>query len=213
MHAAPTRPSRQEREWRRRHRDILDAATRLFLDLGFNGTTMQMIAEEAEYSVGYLYKHFPGKEHLLLEIIGDQLEILEGIRRDNRTRFKGRPLRVLKENVRQIALQLHGKAPLVSLFLAPGPSRLRIVRERLDRYRAEDAQLMDEAVALGLLAPCDSGLAAAVYNGVIWGLIRLLIETDRFDRLAEIPGIVETLVLVPLAAGCSDTNEKEVDAR
>lgn len=63
----PGKPlTRRERE-RLRHRDeIMEAATALFAENGYHQTTVQMIAERADFSVGYLYKHFESKEQIYL---------------------------------------------------------------------------------------------------------------------------------------------------
>jgi AcrR family transcriptional regulator len=46
---------------RRRLEAILDAAARLFADTGFEGTTIDAIAAEADTSVGSVYQFFPNK--------------------------------------------------------------------------------------------------------------------------------------------------------
>jgi len=67
---APTpRETRKEREFRSHRREILRAAVQLFAEHGYHQTTMQMIAERADFSVGYLYKHFPGKEEMYAEML------------------------------------------------------------------------------------------------------------------------------------------------
>ena len=48
----PTPATRRERELARHRQEILDAAVHLFAENGFHPTTMQMIAERAEFSVG-----------------------------------------------------------------------------------------------------------------------------------------------------------------
>ena len=47
---------------------ILEAATNLFAEQGYVGTTVAQIAKEAEVSEASIYEHFRGKEELLLEI-------------------------------------------------------------------------------------------------------------------------------------------------
>jgi AcrR family transcriptional regulator len=49
-----------------RRRDILDAALRLFVQRGFNETTVGDIAQEAGMGTGTVYLYFPSKEHVLL---------------------------------------------------------------------------------------------------------------------------------------------------
>jgi AcrR family transcriptional regulator len=49
---------------------ILDAAERLFLEKGFNGTSMRQIAQEAGgIAVGGIYNHFASKETIFLELV------------------------------------------------------------------------------------------------------------------------------------------------
>jgi AcrR family transcriptional regulator len=68
--------SRSLREERRSHQTrlstvhVLDAAEEVFADRGFVGTTVRQIAERAEFSVGALYKLFPGgKEQLFAAVL------------------------------------------------------------------------------------------------------------------------------------------------
>ncbi len=62
-------PSRKEREYLRHRGEILEAALKLFGRQGFHGTSMQQIAEAAEFSVGTLYKFFPHKEEIYQTLI------------------------------------------------------------------------------------------------------------------------------------------------
>jgi hypothetical protein len=55
---AESRPSGRDREHARHRREILAAAVRLFAEHGYHETTMQLVAQAADVSVGYLYKHF-----------------------------------------------------------------------------------------------------------------------------------------------------------
>lgn len=53
----------------RKHRLILEAATRIFLERGYEGTTMDEVAGAAQVSKPTLYRHFTDKERLYAEII------------------------------------------------------------------------------------------------------------------------------------------------
>jgi TetR/AcrR family transcriptional regulator, repressor for uid operon len=48
-----------------RRTTILAAAERAFVRLGFNGASMQAVAEEAAMSAGNLYRYFPSKEAII----------------------------------------------------------------------------------------------------------------------------------------------------
>lgn len=48
---------------------ILDAAARVFIELGYAGATTNKIADAAKISVGSLYQYFPSKEALAVELL------------------------------------------------------------------------------------------------------------------------------------------------
>ncbi|MFD3550658.1 TetR/AcrR family transcriptional regulator [Streptomyces goshikiensis] len=53
----------------RKHEAILEAATSVFLDKGYSGTSMDDIAKRAAVSKQTVYKHFSDKEKLFAEIV------------------------------------------------------------------------------------------------------------------------------------------------
>lgn len=62
---------------------ILDAALKLFSEKGFNGTTVQEIADAAEVSKALIYYNFESKDAILLEILntfkGEFIKVFEKI--------------------------------------------------------------------------------------------------------------------------------------
>ena len=48
------------------HDKILDTATRIFADKGFEGANINIIAKDAGVSVGVLYKYYKNKEGLFI---------------------------------------------------------------------------------------------------------------------------------------------------
>jgi AcrR family transcriptional regulator len=61
--------TRREREQTRHRREVLEAALTLFAQQGYDATSMQEIAQAAEFGVGTLYRLFPGgKEELYLAL-------------------------------------------------------------------------------------------------------------------------------------------------
>lgn len=57
---------------RRKH--MIQAAKKLFAEHGFENTTMQKIADEANLGVATLFRYFPKKEHLMIEVIKEVIE-------------------------------------------------------------------------------------------------------------------------------------------
>ena len=70
--------SRVQRRRERTSRAILDAATRLFVQRGYGGTTVEAIAAEADVAVGSLYGHFGSKEGLYLAVLDRALLLYRG---------------------------------------------------------------------------------------------------------------------------------------
>jgi AcrR family transcriptional regulator len=58
-------------------RKIIEAATFLFNENGYENTSVQEICEKARVSKGAFFHHFPTKEFLFLEILNDFLEKLD----------------------------------------------------------------------------------------------------------------------------------------
>ncbi len=66
--------SRKERERLAHRREILEAAERVFARDGYHGSTVEQIAQEAEFAVGTLYNFFKGKEELYEEVLASLIE-------------------------------------------------------------------------------------------------------------------------------------------
>ncbi len=60
--------TRKEREIEFKENLIVDAAEQLFTDKGFEETTMDDIAKQAEYTKPTLYKYFKSKEEIFLSV-------------------------------------------------------------------------------------------------------------------------------------------------
>ncbi|MBX2976298.1 MAG: TetR/AcrR family transcriptional regulator [Ignavibacteriaceae bacterium] len=70
---------RKERERVFRRNEIQQAASKLFAVKGFNSTTLEEIAEAAEFGKGTIYNYFQNKEEIYLSIISDVLENIGNI--------------------------------------------------------------------------------------------------------------------------------------
>lgn len=53
---------------------MIQAAKKLFAEHGFEKTTMQKIADEAHLGVATLFRYFPKKEHLMIEVVKEVIE-------------------------------------------------------------------------------------------------------------------------------------------
>lgn len=146
----------RERKKRRTKQHLLDVATGLFLERGFDAVTIAGIAEAADVSVNTVYNYFPAKEDLFLDRSRDAVDRLS---RYVRGRDAGES--AADAVLRELRTQVEGVSPSVGLmegydrFLrvvhgADGlKARLRHIRqEALERL---EATLREEAGA----APAD----------------------------------------------------------
>ena len=70
---------RKEREKLQRRNDIIDAAEIVFFSKGYENSSMDDVAKEAELSKGTLYLYFHSKEDLYAAIIGRGARILNSL--------------------------------------------------------------------------------------------------------------------------------------
>jgi AcrR family transcriptional regulator len=72
-------PGRRERKKEETKRKIFEAATKLFAHKGFEATTIDEIAAEADVSKGTFFNYFPKKEAIIRYLFEEWTEIAEGI--------------------------------------------------------------------------------------------------------------------------------------
>ena len=65
MEPAARRSRREERKEATR-RELIESATKVFAQRGFDGASLEQIAREAGYTTGAIYFHFGGKDELFL---------------------------------------------------------------------------------------------------------------------------------------------------
>ncbi|MCX6153313.1 MAG: TetR/AcrR family transcriptional regulator [Candidatus Kapabacteria bacterium] len=70
---------RKIKEKEKRRKDILKAAKKIFLKLGYDDTSMDMIAEETQLSKGSLYLYFKSKHEIYFSLIEDSLAKFEKV--------------------------------------------------------------------------------------------------------------------------------------
>src|SRR5262245_32749667 len=72
---------RRLREKQARREQILDSARQLFFEKGFEGTTIEEIAEKTELSKGAIYLYFPSKEEIYISLMLEGTAILHDMLR------------------------------------------------------------------------------------------------------------------------------------
>lgn len=194
------KPSLKERQWKLREDAVLDAASELMLDKGYNAMTMDDIANHVGISKATLYQHFPSKHDLVISVacrtVDRAYDLMASIPASLAAseRFKllidkvvdvrfGPNQPTYFEAVSEIVEILGKEHP----FIQKEARNLKFIREVL-----EDAQ-KEGAVVPGILAP--------VAVQVILGTLRC-VEIERAIKRGEMtPGdIADTLKRMMLRA-------------
>jgi AcrR family transcriptional regulator len=68
--------SNNELKLTEKQKAILDAATELFAEQGFAGTSTSEIAKKADVAEGTIFKHFKSKKGLLLSVISPMIKVV-----------------------------------------------------------------------------------------------------------------------------------------
>jgi AcrR family transcriptional regulator len=124
---------------------ILRTAARLFAELGFHGTTLRRIAEEADVALGLTYRYFPQKEDLALALyaeLASELEersaesgaatLREGFARAMREKLRlARPQKTSLAALFAASLGQDGPASIVGRGSAPVRAQVRAVFARV----------------------------------------------------------------------------------
>lgn len=164
----PDRPSRKQAA-------ILEAATRVFLDNGFRGTSMDVVARAAGVAKQTVYQHFVDKERLFAEVVGGAVNAVadpvaaeigrlgtgEDLAAELRELAVGQLGAVLQPHVlalRRLVIAESGRFPeLGREFFDRGPGRTT------DRLAARFAEL----ARAGRLRLDDPAVAASQFNWLV----------------------------------------------
>jgi AcrR family transcriptional regulator len=193
----PRRAAAHAEEMRER---ILEGGRRAFIAGGFRGTSVPSIAAEAGVSVGLIYRYFPSKEELFLELClsGTPSELADLARRIAPIEDPVARLTTAIDSYFDALFHAIG-APLVLQALAAAPSDERIreaLQRRGDDFRRFSALFIRDAIARGEIdASIDVDEIAAVTTMLLDGsLIAVAEQGDTMDRDAVRDRVVRSVV-------------------
>jgi AcrR family transcriptional regulator len=179
-----------------RKQDIVQAATWLFAEQGFDGTTTLQISKEAGITEPVIYYHFKGKDELFTNIITSTFETffahLDDLPEKTDTEFEK------IENLIALHFDIVRKMPDdIYLAVSACPARLKdpddICRKSIQEVRRRLKNYLTECLEAGMAAgefytvPKDAtvNLIVAMLNGLI---------RERGLKFKEVEGIKETTV-------------------
>ena len=181
---------------------ILEGGRRAFIAGGFRGTSVPSIAAEAGVSVGLIYRYFPSKEELFLELClsGTPDELRDLAERIAPIADPVERLAVAVDSYFDALFHAIG-APLVLQALAAAPADERIrtaLRRRGDDLRAFSALFVRDALERGEMPPqVDVDEVAAVTTMLLDGaLVAVAEQGDALDRDLVRDRVVRSVVAV-----------------
>ncbi len=156
----------------KRREEIAAVAERVFLELGFTETTMQIVASRAGASKETLYRHFGSKEGLFSEIVRARAARVYG-GTEGEFRLQGEPREVLKHLGFNLLRLLLNEDPicLFRIVVAETPRTPELGRIFFEQGPAQVLQqltlYLEGATRQGLLNCPDSTLAAKLFLGAV----------------------------------------------
>lgn len=158
--------------------EILDAAAVAFMEYGFAGTSIDMVADVLGSTKGKIYYHFKSKTNLFLDVHRETMtayidaieEVAEG---------PGTPLDKLQGVLITLAMQIMVRLPYAKVAVegvdmhmsrSTTPEQRAVLREIIDlRDRGETivVEIIDQGIAEGLLRPCNPSLIVKPMLGAL----------------------------------------------
>jgi AcrR family transcriptional regulator len=184
-----SRPGRDARkpedDQKSRHREILETAARVICEKGYEGASIQDIAEACGLTKAGLYHHIRSKEHLLLEIQNYGMDVFEE-QVLNQVLPIPDPLERLKACMeKNILLVTHGWSKEVTIILhehatLTGDARAQI-NARKKRYVKFLETSFAEAVRNGQMRPVNPTVAAFAFLGMVLWIYKWFRPDGKID--------------------------------
>jgi AcrR family transcriptional regulator len=177
---------------------ILFAAAELLAERGYAGCSVAAVADKAGVATGSVYKHFPGKAELVVElfrgVVNREVEAVT-----EAAELPGDPAERVVAVFETFAIRAL-KAPRRAYALLAEPVDAPVEAERIvfrRVFRDVAAKHIREGVSRGLLPPQDAVLTAAAIVGAVTEVLIGPLTTDNTDAVAGL----RTFIL--RALGCA----------
>lgn len=176
---------RKEREKQEMRDRIVDAATRMFLEEGYNKTSIRNIADAIEYSPATIYLYYKDKDELLYEVQGQAFDKLYEVFVNEAT--DGDPLKRL-EQIAYSYVRFGVQHPELYdlMFIIRAPMN---VDEHLHATNGREcftyvSSCIGECMMKGLIRPTDPRLATLSMWAMGHGLVSLHVRC-RLSKVME----------------------------
>lgn len=182
-----------------RRSQIIDAAVKVFARLGFTGSRMDDIVEEAGLSKGLLYWYFKGKDAIIVAVMerlfAPEVRHVEEIAASNRS-AREKLLAVAHDVVRDIRT-MNRLLPVTFEYYSYAFRNTAVRRALTDiglSYYGTLQRIIEEGIAAGEFRAVDARTAALSFGATLEGSLLLgLFAPDLVDFAKQIKSSVELL--------------------
>lgn len=189
--------NRRERERLARREEILQAATRVFADKGFDAASMDEIAQRAEFSKGSVYAYFGSKEDLFISLVENEIDkLLEIV--NSCVERPADHIQAVEKLVRDTLVYLGENSAFLRIF---SPERASMSKERHPELTERIMPKLQELIGLiseclkegmreGVIRKVDPTLAAHMLFGMVHAcIVNWLVEGQRGSLKKEASAI------------------------
>ncbi len=183
-----------------RRNQILDAATYVFAEKGFHGTTIRQIAQQAGIADGTIYIYFKTKTDLLLGILNRLNEseqrgaaLVQGGEGDFATFFNV----YLRHRMQVIAADFQALRAILPDILSNPELRDHYYSQVIEPTFALAEPIVQTWIEQGKIKPVDPKLALRAISGMALGLLVLWMLGDKVaaEQWEAFPDVMTELIL------------------
>ena len=183
-----------DRQKLERRRQILDAAKRVFAEMGYHGASINAIIERAQIARGTFYLYYESKAAVFDSILDQATADLRARIHRIEVEDKSAPPPQVQLRAQLVATMEYivGDRALATLLLSAGHTPEAEASERLDQYFADDRGLivraLETGIEIGLVRKCHAELVAAALLGSVRGVIEVLVDAPQPPRIDDVVG-------------------------
>jgi AcrR family transcriptional regulator len=184
--------SKKKQEIQDRESELLNIAQGLLIEKGFNGLTMETLADKTEYSKGTIYQHFSSKEDVFASLCIKLEDVrFDLVRRASLFRGRSRERVIALGLAHDLVYRLHPSFWRLEQMVSLSSIREKLSAERRDRMDSTNERtfgvvlgVIRDGIAAGDLTPPSDLSPEQVFLGLV-SSVRGLFSTwsaDWWDR-------------------------------
>jgi AcrR family transcriptional regulator len=192
-----TRRRRDDGNGTERYRAILETAARVICLKGYEGTSMQEIAQACELTKAGLYHHIQSKENLLLAIMDYGMDLFEEQVLSQVSSIPDPVLRLKACMVRNIKLVTRGWSKEITIILhehatlhGPAGAHINVRKKKYVRFLEASFQ---EAIDKGLIRPVNPKVAAFSFLGMVLWIYKWFQPDGKLSDEEVAEGMIDLL--------------------